>query len=598
VCIEPEVCDASGQCVGCQPNCAGRQCGPDGCGGSCQPGCAQGQVCDGSGQCIGGGTCPGTPVVIAQIQNPSHPEWVGLNCTLTVEGAVVTSQVFQSSSQPSFFIQDPAGGQWSGIMVWAQNLTLPAELVRGAQVTVTGRYSEYYDNSQIVATAVTVTGSAVAPAPAQVTPAQVNDQGALAEAYEGVPVVVQNAVTSLTPLLGTDGLDHGEFQIAGVGQNTEELIVGWLFRYPFSCPATSSGPCATDQRRLDQRFDSIAGVLHYTWSHYRLQPRDNADIVLHVDPNDRDGDGVPNSEDNCPDTYNPGQEDGDDDGVGDVCDNCPDVANPNQEDADGDGIGDACEQVITGDHLILSEVCVSPNAAEFIELHNPTAAAIELSQYYLWDATYSDTATPANNRYYWMIASLTSFGSNNDFAVRFPDGASIAAGQTITIAADSQASFTAQHGRAPDYALRGTVTGSTQLMVPAFAGSVGDSTNGMITNSRETMVLFRWDGQSDLVQDVDYLMWGTVGGANDFAPYATDKTGVTVGTSTYLADTPIADQVPAAAPAGGQNTSLRRVVFNEGTETKTGGNGITGHDETSENMSTTWQAGPPTPGSI
>ena len=34
---------------------------------------------------------------------------------------------------------------------------------------------------------------------------------------------------------------------------------------------------------------------------------------------DFDGDGVPNSEDNCPDVANPGQEDYDWDGVGDVC---------------------------------------------------------------------------------------------------------------------------------------------------------------------------------------------------------------------------------------------------------------------------------------
>jgi hypothetical protein len=58
---------------------------------------------------------------------------------------------------------------------------------------------------------------------------------------------------------------------------------------------------------------------------------------------DSDGDGVCDSEDNCPGTPNPGQEDRDGDGVGDVCDNCPDVPNPGQEDENGNGIGDACE---------------------------------------------------------------------------------------------------------------------------------------------------------------------------------------------------------------------------------------------------------------
>jgi C1A family cysteine protease len=82
---------------------------------------------------------------------------------------------------------------------------------------------------------------------------------------------------------------------------------------------------------------------------------------LNPDDEDRDNDGIPNNEDNCPDTYNPDQKDSDGDGVGDACegddddddrdndgipnneDNCPDVYNPDQRDSDGDGVGDACE---------------------------------------------------------------------------------------------------------------------------------------------------------------------------------------------------------------------------------------------------------------
>jgi hypothetical protein len=94
---------------------------------------------------------------------------------------------------------------------------------------------------------------------------------------------------------------------------------------------------------------------------------------------DRDGDGVPNGEDNCPSYFNPGQPldgsnepldqaDADGDGVGDVCDpcptsaddlcsredwdgdgvrnpvdNCPHTANPGQADEDGDATGDDCD---------------------------------------------------------------------------------------------------------------------------------------------------------------------------------------------------------------------------------------------------------------
>jgi len=58
---------------------------------------------------------------------------------------------------------------------------------------------------------------------------------------------------------------------------------------------------------------------------------------------DSDGDGIPDDEDNCPNTPNPDQSDFDDDGLGDACDNCPDVANPGQENSDSDGIGNACD---------------------------------------------------------------------------------------------------------------------------------------------------------------------------------------------------------------------------------------------------------------
>lgn len=58
---------------------------------------------------------------------------------------------------------------------------------------------------------------------------------------------------------------------------------------------------------------------------------------------DTDGDGVPDSIDNCPTVPNPAQEDLDADGVGDMCDNCPTVVNPDQADSDGDGAGDVCD---------------------------------------------------------------------------------------------------------------------------------------------------------------------------------------------------------------------------------------------------------------
>ncbi|MBN1274504.1 MAG: thrombospondin type 3 repeat-containing protein [Candidatus Aminicenantes bacterium] len=60
-------------------------------------------------------------------------------------------------------------------------------------------------------------------------------------------------------------------------------------------------------------------------------------------PQDKDGDGINDNDDNCPEIANADQLDTDDDGWGDVCDNCPTVANELQTDSDMDGIGDACQ---------------------------------------------------------------------------------------------------------------------------------------------------------------------------------------------------------------------------------------------------------------
>ncbi len=56
---------------------------------------------------------------------------------------------------------------------------------------------------------------------------------------------------------------------------------------------------------------------------------------------DRDGDGIVDRLDNCPDDPNLEQADEDVDGKGDVCDPCPPFAG--DEDTDQDGVGDACD---------------------------------------------------------------------------------------------------------------------------------------------------------------------------------------------------------------------------------------------------------------
>ncbi len=89
------------------------------------------------------------------------------------------------------------------------------------------------------------------------------------------------------------------------------------------------------------------------------------------DPNDVDGDGVPTAQDNCPADFNPTQTDTDGDGLGDACDACP-LPNPG---------GTACPTTLyalkapgsplVGQHVSLGNVLVTGVAPSgfFLQVH-------------------------------------------------------------------------------------------------------------------------------------------------------------------------------------------------------------------------------------
>ena len=74
---------------------------------------------------------------------------------------------------------------------------------------------------------------------------------------------------------------------------------------------------------------------------------------FNVDISDMDGDGVPDSLDNCPNHYNPGQEDCDNDGVGDVCE----IASGTQLDCNNNELPDDCEFMIDCNGNLIPDEC-------------------------------------------------------------------------------------------------------------------------------------------------------------------------------------------------------------------------------------------------
>ncbi|MEE8523228.1 MAG: hypothetical protein V3T72_04795, partial [Thermoanaerobaculia bacterium] len=237
------------------------------------------------------------------------------------------------------------------------------------------------------------------------------------------------------------------------------------------------------------------------------------------------------------------------------------------------------------DHLILCEAAVTPTDDEFVEIANPTGGTIALDDYYLSD-----------DEDYALLPGASGAGpapviADFDFIVRFPAGATIDPGEVQLIAFDG-AAFAAKFGVTPDYEIRGTDAGVPDMIATDLGATAG------LTNSGENVVLFTWDGAGDLVADVDMTHLGTPSASNDIR----DKTGLAVdgpdggtGTTTYLAD---AATMPQQAGDPGFELSTKRILLETGNETTGGGNGLTGDDETSEDIATTWDSffGSPNPG--
>jgi hypothetical protein len=220
-------------------------------------------------------------------------------------------------------------------------------------------------------------------------------------------------------------------------------------------------------------------------------------------------------------------------------------------------------------HLLLSEVVVTPTTGEYVEICNPTGVPVDLSRYHLSDDWFTGVAPPSG--YHRLPEAGYVIGITFDFTARFPAGAVIPPGGVYTIAADG-AGFLATYGVAPDFELNPTsaakdmviVSGNTPLSLALF------------TNTSEMVMLFFWDGASDNVCDVDYVQWGALASGN-----GVDKTGAAVDgpdadaiASAYLADTSPAAQTFVVAPGAG--ASIQRQSCQESPEAVPGNGCVPG----------------------
>lgn len=187
---------------------------------------------------------------------------VGEGMIVTVSGVVVTSPV--NAEDGLAFVQEPDGGQWSGIALymWSE-VVKSTPLAPGDVVDVTGEYTEFFGLSQLVVKNpgdIVVVGSAELPAPEVVTAAQVARDNPDAEPWEGVRVQVVDAQVAEA----NDGF--GQYLLAG------DALVGNAFFDPL--PKVQVGGT----------FSSVTGALHYSYEEFKLQPNGEADLVGYQSP--------------------------------------------------------------------------------------------------------------------------------------------------------------------------------------------------------------------------------------------------------------------------------------------------------------------------
>jgi Lamin Tail Domain len=258
------------------------------------------------------------------------------------------------------------------------------------------------------------------------------------------------------------------------------------------------------------------------------------------------------------------------------------LGSPGDADAGPDGKPDGQPSTETG-HLLITEVKNSGNDNEYVEIWNPTDRTIDLRNYYLTDV--GD---------YWKYPSAPATQpevSPSDFIVRFPQGAVMVPDQVITVAT-SDTAFEGEYRQVASYGINVTAPGALMLDRVRVPGQPGDAS--ITDTAGEVVVLFYWDGGSDLVKDVDIVVAGTAPTDGNSLKAKEPVDGPDVDTTATAFKTESMQLGVMAMRAEGAN-SYKRIKLENGNERQnTNGNGITGDDETSEMLPMTWDGGSPT----
>ncbi len=208
---------------------------------------------------------------------------------VSVIGVVTAGSGETPDGSVAFYIQD-GSGEYSGINVYISSAS-NFSVNRGDSIQVTGEYVEYFGKTEITnVTDITTFGTNVSlPAAEELTLNQLDW-----EPWEGVLVKIEN-VTVIN-----DSSGFGEWEVS---DGVDTLMIDNAGNYSYS---PSNG----------EFINAITGPLNYTYSNYKMIPRDDDDIVIDPAPDLVINEFLASSDQCCPDgngemedfieIYNPG----------------------------------------------------------------------------------------------------------------------------------------------------------------------------------------------------------------------------------------------------------------------------------------------------
>jgi|GEM_PF-400678 len=204
----------------------------------------------------GGGGGSGDTLTCYEVQGQADQSPY-LGDTVAVTGIVTADPSDLSNASYTYaFLGDYSGGEWTGLMLFGDDLTA---LTRGDSVTITGVVDEYYGTTELKPPLdITVHESGHALPPASVVSTGDIANSADPEKWESVVVTVQSATVTTEP--------DPEYGIWGVDDDSGECLVDDWGSYAYT-------PTMGDV------LQSITGPLSYDWDDFKIQPRDDADIV-------------------------------------------------------------------------------------------------------------------------------------------------------------------------------------------------------------------------------------------------------------------------------------------------------------------------------